>query len=107
MTISSNLYTVGSAAVTIAAPDEMAQRVTVTNLQPSQNVGGQGATCFLQLGFSEQYNGGHDVHLNNTAGSAFVLRGGERWDGVLYPTQLLSAVSTGQECRIGVLRQEQ
>lgn len=237
MSISSTLYTVGAAAVTIAQPDEMAQRVTVTNLQPGQavgemsrdgyvfiaanrfsisnngtqhlqittgqygaqiefyeivatgsnvsaeliegatfgsatpfqaynlnrtssntpeltlsaatavsggtvisseyipasnqsggaiasskihtldpnssyvmrfvDVGGQGAVCFLQIGLAEQYNGAHDVHLNNSAGSAFVLRGGERWDGVLYPTQLLSAVTTGQDCRIAVLRQEQ
>lgn len=71
------------------------------------DVGGQGAVCFLQLGLAEQYNGGHDVHLNNTAGSAFVLRGGERWDGVLYPTQSLDARSTGQDCRIAVLKQEQ
>lgn len=71
------------------------------------DVGGVGAVCFLQLGFAEQYNGGHDVHLNNTAGSAFVLRGGERWDGVLYPTQSLDARSTGQDCRIAVLKQEQ
>ena len=237
MTISSTLYTVGSAGVTIAAPDEMAQRVTVTNLQPGQSVGelsrdgyvflaqsrftisnngtqhlqittgdygaqfeyyeivaaasnvsaellegatfgsatavpsynlnrqsdlvaqstlsaatavsggtvvsaefvpasnqaggaetsvkihtlkpnesyvmrfvdagGSGATCFLQLAFAEQYNGGHDVYINNSAGSGFVLRGGERWDGVLYPTQALTAVSAGQECRVSVLRQEQ
>lgn len=71
------------------------------------DVGGNGAVCFLQLGLAEQYNGGHDVHLNNSAGSAFVLRGGERWDGVLYPTQSLDARSTGQDCRIAVLKQEQ
>ena len=71
------------------------------------DVGGNGATCFLQLAFAEQYDGAHDVHLNNTAGSAFVLRGGERWDGVLYPTQSLDARSTGQDCRIAVLKQEQ
>ena len=237
MTISSSIFTVGAAGTTIAAPDEMAQRVTITNLQPGQNVaelsrdgyvfvaasrfsisnggsahlqittgeygaqfefyeivaadsdlyaeliegatfgsatpftaynlnrnsanvpsstlsaatavsggtvfsaefvpasnqaggsmqltkihtlepetsyvmrftdvGGQGATAFLQLGFAEQYNGAHDVHLNNAVGSAFVLRGGERWDGVLYPTQSISAATTGQDCRIAVLRQEQ
>ena len=237
MTISSTVYTVGAAGATIAAPDEMAQRVTVTNLQPAQTVGemsrdgyvfwvgnrftianngtahlqittgeygaqfefyeivvtgssvyaellegatfgsataiashnlnrqsdrvaestlsaatavtggtvisaeyvpatnqaggaetatkihtlkpnesyvmrfsdigGNGATAFLQLGFAEQYNGAHDVYINNAAGSGFVLRGGERWDGVLYPTQAMSAVTSGQECKVSVLRQEQ
>lgn len=71
------------------------------------DVGGNGPTVFLQLGFAEQYNGAHDIHINNSAGSAFVLRGGERWDGVLYPTQSLAAVTTGQECSVSVLRQEQ
>lgn len=71
------------------------------------DVGGQGATCFLQLGFAEQYNGGNEVHLNNTAGSAFVIRGGERVDMVLYPDEFLEAATTGQECSVAVLRQAQ
>jgi hypothetical protein len=86
----------------------------VHTLQPSTSyvmsfadVGGNGADCFLQLGFAEQYNGGHEVHLNSPAGSAFVLRGGERWDGVLYPDEYLEAATTGQECSVAVMRQAQ
>lgn len=71
------------------------------------DVGGNGTEAFLQLGFAEQYNGGHDIHINAPAGSAFVLRGGERWDGVLYPDEYLEAATTGQECQVAVLRQSQ
>ena len=69
--------------------------------------GGNGAECFLQIGFSEQYNGGHDIHLNSPVGSAFVLRGGERIDAVLYPDEYLEAATEGQECLVAVMRQAQ
>jgi hypothetical protein len=88
--------------------------VKIHTLEPSTSyvmrfvdAGGNGATCFLQLAFAEQYNGAHDVHLNNTAGSAFVLRGGERLDAVLYPDEDLVASTTGQECTIAVMKQAQ
>lgn len=71
------------------------------------DVGGNGATAFLQLGFSEQFNGAHSVHINNTVGSAFVLHGGQTWEGLLYAGEAISAISNGQDCNVSVLRQEQ
>lgn len=71
------------------------------------DVGGNGATAFLQLGFAEQYNGDHDVHLNNTAGSAFVVHGGETWTGLLYQGESINARTDSQECDVAVLRQVQ
>lgn len=71
------------------------------------DVGGNGAVAFVQIGFAEQFNGAHDVHINNTAGSAWVLPAGESWSGLLYAGESLSGVTDEQECEVGVLRQVQ
>jgi hypothetical protein len=71
------------------------------------DVGGNGAVAFLQLGFAEQFNGAHDVHVNNSAGSAWVLEAGKTWEGLLYAGEALTGVTDGQECEVGVLRQVQ
>lgn len=71
------------------------------------DVGGNGAVAFMQVGFAEQFNGAHDVHLNNTAGSAFILDAGETWHGLLYQGESITASTDGQECDVAVLRQVQ
>lgn len=71
------------------------------------DVAGNGATAFLQLGFAEQFNGAHDVHLNNSAGSAFVIRAGETWHGLLYQHESINARTDSRECEVAVMRQDQ
>jgi hypothetical protein len=71
------------------------------------DVGGLGSTAFLQLGFSEQFNGDHDIHCNNTVSSAFVISGGQTWEGLLYAGEAIDARTSGQDCSVSVLRQDQ
>jgi len=69
VSISSTIYTIGAAAQTIAAPDDMAQRVTITNLQPGQSVGEMsrdGYVFLAQSRFSISNNG--TAHLQITTG---------------------------------------
>jgi hypothetical protein len=71
------------------------------------DVGGNGATAFLQLGFAEQYDGDHDVHLNNSAGSAWILAAGQTFNQLLYASESINARTESQECDVAVLRQVQ
>jgi len=72
-----------------------------------KDVGGNGPTAFVQLGFAEQFNGHHDVHLNNSAGSAWVLKPGQRFEGLLYQGESINARTEAQNCEVAVLRQVQ
>lgn len=68
------------------------------------NLGNQTTNVLLQLGFSEQYNGQHDLHLG-AAGSAAVIRGGESMEFDLFPGDTLVGQTTDLEIEVGVMRQ--
>lgn len=68
------------------------------------NLGNQTTNVLLQLGFSEQYNGQHDLHLG-AAGSAAVLRGGESTHFDLFPGDTLVGQATDADIEVGIMRQ--
>lgn len=59
----------------------------------------------FQLGFTEQYNGLHDIYLG-TAGSAVRLRGGEVLTLDLYPGEAVYASANGTACALAIQRQD-
>jgi hypothetical protein len=68
------------------------------------DVGGNGATAYLQLGFSEQFNGANDIWLG-TANNSFVLKSGQTLQLDLHRGEGLVASSDSQDCEISVMRQ--
>lgn len=68
------------------------------------NLGNQTTNVLFQLGFSEQYNGQHDLHLG-AAGSAAIIRSGESMEFDLFPGDTLVGMSTDRTIEIGVMRQ--
>jgi hypothetical protein len=65
-----------------------------------------GATdVHFELGFTEQYNGLHDIYLG-TAGSAIRLRGGELITMDLYPGEAVYASANGTACALAIQRQD-
>lgn len=68
------------------------------------NAGNQTTNVLFQLGFSEQYNGQHDLHLG-VAGSAAIIRGGESMEFDLFPGDTLVGSATDQDIEVGVMRQ--
>ena len=63
------------------------------------------ANVHFQLGFTEQYNGLHDIYLG-TAGSAVRLRGGEVLTLDLYPGEAVYASANGTACALAIQRQD-
>lgn len=63
------------------------------------------ADVHFQLGFTEQYNGLHDIYLG-TAGSAIRLRGGEVLTLDLYPGESVYASANGTACALAIQRQD-
>jgi hypothetical protein len=56
----------------------------------------------FQLGWAEQFNGGHDVYLGGAVGSALRLPPENTYQFTLLPLTTLTATSS-QTCNIGVL----
>ena len=85
--------------------------VKVHTLKPSTKyamsfVASSGATdVHFELGFTEQYNGLHDIYLG-TAGSAIRLRGGELITMDLYPGDAVYASANGTACALAIQRQD-
>jgi len=69
------------------------------------NVGGKNTTVFLQIAFSEKYNGQTEVTLGDTVGDGYTLKGGEAVKMEFVQSQSLSAVSGGT-VEVGILRQD-
>lgn len=63
------------------------------------------ADVHFELGFTEQYNGLHDIYLG-TAGSAIRLRGGEVMQLDLYPGESVYASANGTACALAIQRQD-
>jgi hypothetical protein len=63
------------------------------------------ADVHFELGFTEQYNGLHDIYLG-TAGSAIRLRGGEVFTLDLYPGEAVYASANGTACALAIQRQD-
>jgi hypothetical protein len=63
------------------------------------------ADVHFELGFTEQYNGLHDIYLG-TAGSAVRLRGGEVMQLDLYPGEAVYASANGTACALAIQRQD-
>jgi hypothetical protein len=63
------------------------------------------ADVHFELGFTEQYNGLHDIYLG-TAGSAIRLRGGELITMDLYPGDAVYASANGTACALAIQRQD-
>lgn len=63
------------------------------------------ADVHFELGFTEQYNGLHDIYLG-TAGSAIRLRGGEVLTLDLYPGEAVYASANGTACALAIQRQD-
>ena len=63
------------------------------------------ADVHFELGFTEQYNGLHDIYLG-TAGSAVRLRGGELITMDLYPGEAVYASANGTACALAIQRQD-
>ena len=86
----------------------------VTTLEPSTqyvmrftDVGGNGTEVHFQLGFTEQFNGGHDIWVNYgtaTVGSGFRLKPDESIQFDVSPLDSLVAYSS-QPTTLNVLRQ--
>lgn len=70
------------------------------------NGGNQTTGVFLQLGFSEKYNGYNQVWLGNSAGSAVTLRGHEMIQLDVRGGESLTAVSDGGTNTVVVMRQD-
>lgn len=70
------------------------------------NGGNQTTGVFLQLGFSEKYNGYNQVWLGSTAGSAVTLRGHEMIQLDIRGGESITAVSDGGTNTVVVMRQE-
>jgi hypothetical protein len=65
----------------------------------------QTTTCFLQIGFTEKFNGQDDLWLGGAEGEGFRLRGGESVALPMIAGQTLSAVAT-EAATLGVLKQD-
>ena len=61
---------------------------------------------FLEIGFSEIYNGANDVWLNGAAGSAVRLCGGEKVQLQLQQVEGITGVATREGVRVAVMRQD-
>ena len=68
------------------------------------DVGGNGATAYLQLGFSEQFNGANNIWLG-TANNSFVLKSGQTLQLDLHRGEGLVASTDSQDCELSVMRQ--
>lgn len=69
------------------------------------NEGNQTTNVFLQLGFSEKYNGLNQVWLGSSAGSAVTLRGSEMIQLDIRGGEEITAVSSGGTNTVVVMRQ--
>lgn len=68
------------------------------------DVGGNGAGCFFQVGFSEQFNGQHDIWLG-AADSSYCLKAGATLQLDLMRGEDVVACTTDQDCEMSVIRQ--
>jgi hypothetical protein len=68
-------------------------------------VGSQTTTVFFQIGWTERYNGYHDIWLE-TVSDSYVLRGGEEVKFNLLPNEIINATALVDSCRLAVMRQE-
>jgi hypothetical protein len=69
------------------------------------DVGAQTTTVFFQIGWTERYNGYHDIWLE-TVNDSYVLRGGEEVKFNLLPNETINATALVDSCRLAVMRQE-
>lgn len=65
------------------------------------NEANQTTSVHFQLGWAEQYNGGHDVYLGGAVGSALRLPPENTYQFTLLPLTTLTATSS-QPCNVGV-----
>jgi hypothetical protein len=85
----------------------------VITLEPNSNyvfrfteqTGTSDPTVFLQIGFSELYNGYDDIWLGEVNNS-FVLRGGEEITMYLQPYETINATAVRDNVRLAVIRQD-
>lgn len=84
----------------------------IFTLKPSSNYafrfvneGNQDTNVFLQLGFSEKYNGLNQVWLGSSAGSAVTLRGHEMIQLDVRGGEQITAVSNGGTNTVVVMKQ--
>jgi hypothetical protein len=69
------------------------------------NIGAQTTTVFFQIGWSERYNGYHDIWLG-TPGESYVIRAGQELTFNLLPYETINATALVDSCQLAVLRQE-
>lgn len=65
------------------------------------NQGNQATDVHFQLGWSEQFNGGHDIYIGGAVGSAFRLPPETTMQTTLLPLTTLTATAS-QPCNLGV-----
>jgi hypothetical protein len=70
------------------------------------NVGGNGTSVHIQIGWTEKYDRYNDVWLNGTAGSAVRLRGGEKVQFELRQSEGLTATAIRDGVQVAVMRQD-
>jgi len=61
---------------------------------------------FLEIGFSEIYNGANNVWINNSVGNAAVLRGGDKIQLKLNQSEGLTATASRNGVKVAVMRQD-
>jgi hypothetical protein len=70
-----------------------------------ENIGAQTTRVFFQMGFTEQYNGHHDVWLG-TPNSTVRLRGGESVQLDVFPYETIVGSTTGTATKVATFRQD-
>lgn len=70
-----------------------------------ENIGSQTTRVFFQMGFTEQFNGHHDVWLG-TPGSAVKLAGGESVQLNVFPYETILGATTGTATKVATFRQD-
>lgn len=69
------------------------------------NTGAQTTTVFFEIGWSEIYNGYHDIWLG-TEGDSYCLRGGEQIQFKLFPGEAINAIAGHDFAELTVVRQD-
>lgn len=69
------------------------------------NTGSQTTTVFFEIGWSEIYNGYHDIWLG-TPTSSFVLHGSQEVSMTLQPYEVINATSGHTGAKLAVMRQD-
>lgn len=68
-------------------------------------VGSQTTTVFFQIGWTERYNGYHDIWLE-AVNDSYLLKAGEELNMRLLPGESINATALVDSCKLSVMRQE-